>query len=288
MNISINEEKCNACMLCVQDCISGVFRNMDNVPVVVDIESCNRCSHCVSVCPLNIIEHDAMDKSQIRRRNKRLLDPEVYAEIVKTRRSIRQYKDKPVSKEVLEQIIDLARYSPTASNLQDVRYIVVTDKALLQKISSHIFSWGERFFQWTQSGVGKPLFHAMKSNAFVKSMDRYVGTMEYYIQQRNAGRDFILHNAPLLVLIHAPSKSHFGCDNCNIAAANFTNYAHSLGLGTCYIGFLTMALKHSKKLKKWLRVPPKEEVFASLVLGHPAYSHLHTVSRKQPPVTWIE
>ncbi|MFZ2604012.1 MAG: nitroreductase family protein, partial [Candidatus Omnitrophota bacterium] len=35
-------------------------------------------------------------------------------EIIKARRSIREYKDKPILKEVLENIVDAGRFAPTA------------------------------------------------------------------------------------------------------------------------------------------------------------------------------
>ncbi|UCH10514.1 MAG: 4Fe-4S binding protein [Fidelibacterota bacterium] len=49
--IQIQKKRCTQCGLCVKDCISGVFRMEEDVPVVRHPELCNRCSHCVSVCP---------------------------------------------------------------------------------------------------------------------------------------------------------------------------------------------------------------------------------------------
>ena len=56
-------------------------------------------------------------------------------ECIKTRRSIRAYKDEPVSKETIKEIIDVARMAPTWKNSQTIRYIVVEDKAVLGKIA---------------------------------------------------------------------------------------------------------------------------------------------------------
>ncbi|TRZ95213.1 nitroreductase family protein [bacterium] len=56
-------------------------------------------------------------------------------EVLKKRRSIRSYKDKPIAKAILEQIIDTARYAPTARNLQPWEFVVVTLSDTLKKIS---------------------------------------------------------------------------------------------------------------------------------------------------------
>jgi nitroreductase len=54
---------------------------------------------------------------------------------IKTRRSHRAYLGKPVTKEMLSEIIDCARLAPSAVNIQPWEFVVVTDKAMLKKIS---------------------------------------------------------------------------------------------------------------------------------------------------------
>ncbi|MGB9498350.1 MAG: nitroreductase family protein [Dissulfuribacterales bacterium] len=44
-------------------------------------------------------------------------------------------------------------------------------------------------------------------------------------------------------------------EKCNIAATNITNYAHSLGLGTCFIGFVTLASRFSRELCGLIELP---------------------------------
>ncbi len=287
MEIRRLEDKCNKCMLCVQDCIAGVWRDIDKLPTVAVPELCNRCSHCLAVCPLSAIEHDSLDAKQVRRIKKKLLDPEAYREIAISRRSVRHYQNKPVPRDLIEKIIDLARYSPTASNLQNVQYIMVADKELIQKISKRIFAFSNRILKWSQMRWGKLMLIALARTDFAKSIIPYLKVMDYYRQQAEAGRDYILHNAPLLMLLHAPAHSSFSCDNCNIAATNITNYTHALGLGTCYIGFLTMVLRYDRTLRRWLDIPKGRRVFVSLVMGYPAYSHTFTASRKKSGVRWI-
>ena len=111
--------------------------------------------------------------------------------------------------------------------------------------------------------------------------------MDYYIQEADKGRDYILHNAPVLILVHRPRKENFINENCNIAAANIMNFAHSSGLGTCYIGFLTLAMKFSAEIRNKARIPKNQKVYAALILGYPAYRHPYTASRKQPAIQWI-
>lgn len=270
-------------MLCVRDCVMGVWRNVDGKSVVTDIDLCNRCSHCIAVCAADAIIHDGLKKEDIEAVNRKNLQPDVYRDIVASRRSVRQFKNQPVPRDIIEQIIDVARYAPTASNNQDVGYIVVTDKELIATIAKNIFGLASRLYNLTKKGVGK-LF----VNVTGLSRNRYIRVMKY-TQEENAGtgRDFILHDAPVLILIHAPKGKPFTCDNCNIAAATIINYAHTLGLGTCFIGFMIIALKFNPWLRKKLGVPGDKRVYASLVMGYPAYRFANTVSRKKPEVQWL-
>ncbi|MBP6993325.1 MAG: nitroreductase family protein [Spirochaetes bacterium] len=283
MQIYRLEDKCSNCMLCVRECVSGIWRNVNGVPTPVEIDLCNRCSHCIAVCPKNAIVHEGLDAKQALPVKSLKIDPEAYRGIVLSRRSVRQYKDRAVPRELIGRILDLARYSPTASNDQNVGFITVTDRALIGEIAGGIFGFADRLAARLETGPGR-LF--MKVTGLAKN--RYIRRMDYAREMVAGGRDIILHNAPVMILVHGPAKGSFVCDNCSIAATNIINYAHALGLGTCYIGFMTLALRFSKKLGKKLKVPEGRKVYASLVMGYPAYSHPNTVSRKKADILWIE
>lgn len=275
-------------MRCAKDCVSGVWRDVDGIPEVVSPELCNRCSHCLAVCPKNAIENDYLNAAQVRRIRRKQIDPDTFKEIVLSRRSVRQYKDKQVDPKTIKNIIDLATYSPTASNSQHVGYIVVTDPDLLIKISDTVFSIARRLHKLSTTKSGKFLFKGLKQFSAIDLMlQKYIEPMEYYLELQKSGKDLILHNAPALLLLHGPSISFFASDNCHIAATNIANYAHSLGLGSCFIGFVTLASRFNDDLRNIIELPKKRKLYSSLVLGHPAYPHPYTASRKKPDVKWI-
>ena len=286
MRIERMDDRCNNCMLCVRDCVAGVWREKEGRPAPVCPSACNLCGHCVAVCPKGAVIHSGLDAGQADRVRRKLIDADVYRETVMSRRSVRQYRDIPVEPEKIEQILDLARYSPTASNAQNVSYIVITNRKLIEDTGRRVFAMGVRAYRWANSIAGRAVLFLFKNNRKVAALERYMAAMDYYIPQWKAGRDYILHNAPVLVLVCAPAKADFAVDNCNIAATNIVNYAHALGLGSCYIGFLTLVLKRSRKMRKLLGVPENRKVYASLVLGYPAYRHSFVAPRKQPDVTW--
>ncbi|MBN1161201.1 MAG: nitroreductase family protein, partial [Dehalococcoidales bacterium] len=59
-------------------------------------------------------------------------------EIIKSRKSIRAYQDKPLPKQVVRDILEAAKYAPTARNMQELEYRVITSKTLMDKLSKGI------------------------------------------------------------------------------------------------------------------------------------------------------
>lgn len=58
-----------------------------------------------------------------------------FAEVVRTRRSVRSYRSDPVPEDALDRVLSAAQSAPSANNVQPWRYIVVKDEAMRQKIA---------------------------------------------------------------------------------------------------------------------------------------------------------
>lgn len=58
-----------------------------------------------------------------------------FLEFLKSRRSIREFENKAVSQEQLKEIVDVARFAPTARNLQPWEFVVITDKEKLNQLA---------------------------------------------------------------------------------------------------------------------------------------------------------
>ena len=61
-------------------------------------------------------------------------------ESIQSRRSIRRFSNKPVEREKLERILEAMRLAPSAVNLQEWRFFIVTNPELLQTIRSNAAS----------------------------------------------------------------------------------------------------------------------------------------------------
>ena len=60
----------------------------------------------------------------------------MFTDLIKKRRSVRSYSDKPIAKETLQTIVDAVFHAPTASNLNDVELFIVEGKEKLEELST--------------------------------------------------------------------------------------------------------------------------------------------------------
>lgn len=66
-------------------------------------------------------------------------------EAIKKRRSIRKFKDEPLSEKQIEQLIEAARLAPSGCNVQPWRFIIVTNKQLKRRLRQA--SYNQKFIE---------------------------------------------------------------------------------------------------------------------------------------------
>lgn len=100
-------------------------------------------------------------------------------------------------------------------------------------------------------------------------------------------------NAPCAIMI-VPHELHVSDPEVGvgIVCQNMVLAAHSLGLGTCYMGLVTNALNKDRRTRKHFQERfglkyPFSSPGMFLLLGHPAVKVDGAVSRDFPPVEWF-
>lgn len=77
---------------------------------------------------------------------------------IKSRRSVRKFTEEKVPHEVLEQLVELARWAPSWKNTQIARYVAVEDEALKNRIAEEAtIPWNEGIIKGTAGADGDDL-----------------------------------------------------------------------------------------------------------------------------------
>jgi nitroreductase len=96
----------------------------------------------------------------------------------------------------------------------------------------------------------------------------------------------IFYHAPVLIVISGNAAGSWITEDCAMAAENLMLAAHSMGLGTCWIGFAQSYLNTAAG-KQRLGLPDSWVPVAPIIIGHPK-SVPAAVPRKEPEVRWVD
>ena len=121
---------------------------------------------------------------------------------LKTRRSIRTFRDKPLAKDIIEKIIEGARFAPSGHNSQSTEYLVVQDKAVLNQVSATVIE----YLKFEVNRFGNPFFRTMAllgNREKAESGLHEIPGFKRMIQMYESGSDPILNGAPVLLAFHA-------------------------------------------------------------------------------------
>ncbi len=178
---------------------------------------------------------------------------------IKGRRSVRAYRDEPVSKEQIEAVLEAGVWAPTGMNRQPWKFIVIEDNKLITYVSE-------------------------ETKILVQQM------MPPMAEKFQTKADVICYNAPVLILICTEKDKQWGHTNLLdsvLAAQNMFLKAYELGLGTCYMGFVQFLSSKPDVLKK-IGVPDDYEMMVPFILGHPKTKQ--GVGKRNKPVVlkWIK
>ncbi len=96
---------------------------------------CIFCGHCVAVCSNDALAHAELPKDPSLLVAKELPAPALIDGLLMSRRSVREFNDQPVGRQVLEDLLNVARRAPSAVNSQMVHWIVVEGKEQIYELS---------------------------------------------------------------------------------------------------------------------------------------------------------
>jgi nitroreductase/NAD-dependent dihydropyrimidine dehydrogenase PreA subunit len=269
--VIINHEICNQDGICSDVCPRKLIDCSTGVPVpVAGIEDlCIRCGHCMAVCPSAAISVDGVNPEDCQAvdKNRRATDHQL-DHLMKSRRSIRIYQDRPVEREMIQHILDTCRYAPTGSNAQQVNWIFTDDQTKIREL-------GQLTIDWMKLAIATndPLSTRLPLAGIVGGWEK--------------GEDRLFRGAPLVLMTHSPEMGSLPLESCVIAMTYFDLVASSMGLGTCWIGLFMVAATQHPPIRRFLGIPSDHRLYGTMVAGYPKYKYQRIPARKQPSVAWL-
>ncbi len=222
--------------------------------------------------------------------------------VIYNRRSIRLYRKKQVPKEMVRRVIEAGRFAPSAGNNQPWKFIAVQNREVIDEINQKcknfikIIMRGTMPKQWLEKRVpgdkdaklsfGQTLLTNLLIRWRAGELDpRARGGMNTVTSDPDYD---IFLGAPTLIILLADKRGIGSIDlDTGICAQNMVLAAHSLGLGTCYIGLIDGLMMYPNYREK-LGITPPFEIVTALTLGYPQGRIDKIVSREQARIKWVE
>jgi len=295
--IGVNEELCTLCGACAEECCANLFR-VDTGPdeakarmVHADPHSwCTGCGHCLAVCPRDAI---LWEEAESPLEPPGIEHPESYCSyaallpFLQSKRSVRRYRCSQPAQEQISAVLEAMRWAPTGHNLQANRYLAITDRRLLQAVTDHTIA-GFRKFR-TVIRMRKLLKPFLPRNLYaVLDSPGLLEGVNAMIEQREGGEDPILFDAPVVIVAYYPNMGALSLLDPAIAFTYGMLAAHSLGLGSCWIGFAIQSLYKNKRMRRLLGVPDDMIIAGVMTLGYPIPVYHRVPPRNPLQVRWLD
>ncbi len=155
-----------------------------------------------------------------------------FQQLVKSRRSIRRYLDRPVEREKILTCIEAARLAPSADNVQPWRFLILDDPDLIAQFAKEVFS-GMYFVSKFAAKAPVIILILARLDIIANRIGKQIQNIHYYyIDSGIAGEHIVLQ-------------------------------AEELGLGTCWIGWF-----NPRKARKFLKIPRKYKIVSLMAMGY--------------------
>ena len=207
--------------------------------------------------------------------------------LLRSRRSVRRYKRKAVSRKDIKKILEAGRFTPTGLNRQGIRYIVITDPDRIARLREMTLPAVMKLFAMAERIASLPFSSYLLGEQFIKDLKSTYGPgLKLFYDRTKRGEDRLFYNAPAIMLVHGEKVDDMAF-SCPVALFNCSMMAHTLGIGCCLNGFLVLAANHNTRIKQWLGIPRTHKCYGAMTLGYQGVAYSSLVKRNPVNVRWL-
>jgi len=267
--IKVDESLCITCGSCIRACPGGLIEKKDfPVSIKNSWDQCIDCGHCVAICPTGAMHQRSMSPEDCESIDIHLIPRwDRVRQYLISRRSVRTYIHKPIEKEKVLQLLDIARYAPNGANRQIIRWLVINDPVRVHKVAEMTIDWMKAV---KEKNPG--LYQEANLELFVSSWD--------------GGIDRISRGAPCIIMAYAPKDERTAPPASMIAIAHIQLAAPGLGLGSTFTGSINTAAQGYPPLMQLLGLPEGYISYGTFAIGYPAEKYQRIPVRRPVEVTW--
>jgi len=288
----IYQEKCIKCKLCIEVCPVNIIEIDENALVNFIPERkkiCLECGQCMAICSSNAVKIPKYSyETDLEELPKDSFNFQEYKDFVSTRRSIRNFKDKPVEKETLEQLLEVLQYAPYGAEPNKVEISIINNRKKIEEILPPIENFLDDIIKWVDSPIVSRIIKFKKGIETYNTLKNHLYPMSKLENYKLKFGDRITRGAPVLIVFLADKGAEEHTHNALIYATYVMFAIHSMGLGATLNGIVPAAINKVDELRKVFNIPDNHEAVISIMCGYPKYKYNKIIKRESKKINWIE
>jgi nitroreductase len=190
-------------------------------------------------------------------------------ELIKGRRSVRQWKKDTVPDDLLKKAVELATWAPNGGNFQGWRFIVVKNKGVIEKMANAVQTVADKVAAWPEAGAWPEDMtrHKTSASRFKNApvcIGVFVNKYQSVMDKVLAARDPSDQEAKQIASFRKSAPT-----TVQSAAAGATTLLlvlHNMGLGAVW---LAAPLVAKKEIETLLGVPADMDLVCLVAVGYP-------------------
>jgi len=289
----IDQQTCKACGLCSEVCPNKILSKnpLGKITFRQDrLSFCMKCGQCMAICPTKSIRIEGLSYS-----GDFFEIPEGTAveapffNMIASRRAIRNFRDQPVPKDLLEKVVQAITFAPPGFTPIKTEIVVVQDTEIIRKALPYMIKLYDDLVRamgnpigrlFIRREVGKEKFNTIKNHLIPLLKSRLP-------ELKRGEEDTLTRYAPAMIVFHASKTAENYETDAYVALTYGFLAAHALGLGGSAMDIIPPAIQHSPELRKMFSIPDGNRVVASMILGYPKHPYQRGIRRALKSVTWI-
>jgi nitroreductase len=210
-------------------------------------------------------------------------------QLMASRRSCRHFTDQPVERAVLEDLVKIGSTAPSGTNSQSWTFTILPTRKAVTAFAESVAC----FFGRLNKTAEKTLIRLLLKLTGKGELDSYY--RGYYRKVKEAleewygsGKDQLFHGGTAVMIIGSKPGASCPAEDALLATQNILLAAHSMGLGSCLIGFAVTAMKKDPSIQRSVGIPAEEEIHAVIALGYPDEVYHRIAGRKKVMPRYFE